>query len=50
MIRGVLLPAAMKLLGEANWYLPRRLAWLPRFTYEQADTGDRLQPSLDPVA
>ncbi len=28
-IRGVLLPAAMTLLGEWNWYLPRRLAWLP---------------------
>jgi uncharacterized membrane protein YdfJ with MMPL/SSD domain len=28
-IRGVLLPASMKLLGERNWYLPRRLAWLP---------------------
>jgi len=31
-IRGVLLPAAMKLLGEWNWYLPRRLEWLPSFT------------------
>jgi RND superfamily putative drug exporter len=29
-VRGVLLPATMKLLGERNWYLPRRLAWLPR--------------------
>jgi uncharacterized membrane protein YdfJ with MMPL/SSD domain len=29
-IRGVLLPAAMKLLGEWNWYLPRSLRWLPR--------------------
>jgi RND superfamily putative drug exporter len=29
-IRGVLLPAAMKLLGERNWYLPRWLEWLPR--------------------
>jgi RND superfamily putative drug exporter len=29
-IRGVLLPAAMKLLGERNWYLPRSLGWLPR--------------------
>jgi uncharacterized membrane protein YdfJ with MMPL/SSD domain len=29
-IRGVLLPAAMTILGERNWYLPRRLAWLPR--------------------
>jgi putative drug exporter of the RND superfamily len=28
-IRGVLLPATMKLLGERNWYLPRRLGWLP---------------------
>ncbi len=29
-IRGVLLPAAMKLLGDWNWYLPRSLGWLPR--------------------
>jgi RND superfamily putative drug exporter len=28
-IRGVLLPATMKLLGDWNWYLPRWLAWLP---------------------
>ncbi len=28
-IRGVLLPATMKLLGEWNWYMPRRLEWLP---------------------
>jgi uncharacterized membrane protein YdfJ with MMPL/SSD domain len=29
-VRGVLLPATMKLLGERNWYLPRWLEWLPR--------------------
>jgi uncharacterized membrane protein YdfJ with MMPL/SSD domain len=29
-VRGVLLPAAMKLLGDWNWYLPRSLEWLPR--------------------
>jgi RND superfamily putative drug exporter len=29
-IRGVLLPATMKLLGERNWYLPNWLEWLPR--------------------
>jgi uncharacterized membrane protein YdfJ with MMPL/SSD domain len=29
-IRGVLLPATMTLLGDWNWYLPRSLAWLPR--------------------
>nr|MBA3348694.1 MMPL family transporter [Actinomycetota bacterium] len=28
-IRGVLLPATMKLLGDWNWYLPRWLEWLP---------------------
>ena len=28
-IRGVLLPATMKLLGPYNWYLPRWLQWLP---------------------
>jgi putative drug exporter of the RND superfamily len=28
-IRGVLLPASMALLGERNWYLPQRLARLP---------------------
>ncbi len=28
-VRGILLPAAMSLLGERNWYLPRWLAWLP---------------------
>jgi uncharacterized membrane protein YdfJ with MMPL/SSD domain len=29
-IRGVLLPATMKLLGDWNWYLPKSLRWLPR--------------------
>jgi RND superfamily putative drug exporter len=33
-VRGVLLPATMKLLGEANWYLPHRLNWLPRVRHE----------------
>ncbi len=30
-VRGVLLPSVMKLLGERNWYLPRWLEWIPRF-------------------
>jgi uncharacterized membrane protein YdfJ with MMPL/SSD domain len=33
-VRAVLLPAAMTLLGERNWYLPKKLGWLPRFTPE----------------
>ena len=30
-VRAVLLPATMKLLGDWNWYLPSWLEWLPRF-------------------
>jgi RND superfamily putative drug exporter len=33
-IRGVLLPATMKLLGDWNWWLPRRLDWLPKISVE----------------
>jgi RND superfamily putative drug exporter len=33
-IRGVLLPATMKLLGEWNWWLPSWLGWLPRVARE----------------
>jgi putative drug exporter of the RND superfamily len=34
LIRSVLLPAAMKLLGDWNWYLPSWLRWLPDFHVE----------------
>jgi RND superfamily putative drug exporter len=40
LVRGVLLPASMKLLGKWNWYLPKRLRWLPRVAHEPA-----LEPS-----
>jgi RND superfamily putative drug exporter len=30
LVRGVLLPASMSVLGDWNWYLPRWLEWLPR--------------------
>ena len=33
-IRGILLPASMKLLGERNWWLPKKLGWLPKITVE----------------
>jgi putative drug exporter of the RND superfamily len=29
-VRGILVPAAMALLGERCWYMPGRLSWLPR--------------------
>jgi RND superfamily putative drug exporter len=37
LVRGVLLPAAMALLGEHNWYLPTWLGWLPEVQLEEAD-------------
>jgi len=33
-IRSIILPSAMKLLGRWNWYLPRWLEWLPRLEAE----------------
>lgn len=39
-VRSVLVPAAMELLGRANWYLPSFLKWLPEVRTEgpQAET------------
>jgi len=34
LIRMILVPASMKLLGNANWYLPRWLHWLPDLRVE----------------
>jgi putative drug exporter of the RND superfamily len=34
LVRLLLIPAAMRLLGERNWYLPRWLAWLPDLQVE----------------
>ncbi len=34
LVRAVLLPATMKLLGKWNWYLPKRLNWLPRLAHD----------------
>jgi RND superfamily putative drug exporter len=35
-VRVVLVPSAMKLLGEWNWYLPAWLEWLPSLSPEGA--------------
>ena len=40
LIRAVLLPATMKLLGDWNWYLPSWLEWLPHLSHE---------PELEPL-
>jgi uncharacterized membrane protein YdfJ with MMPL/SSD domain len=41
-VRAVLLPATMKLLGDWNWYLPSKLSWLPRIG------GEHSSPAPEP--
>jgi len=45
-IRSVLLPAAMCLLGRWNWYLPSWLEWLPRIQIE----ASRREPQVPAVS
>jgi putative drug exporter of the RND superfamily len=47
-VRSILVPAAMKLLGERNWYLPTWLDWLPDVHVEGAEPPPRT--GLRPVA
>jgi uncharacterized membrane protein YdfJ with MMPL/SSD domain len=42
-VRGVLLPASMKLLGDWNWYLPSWLGWLPSLEHHA-------EASIEPVS
>ena len=41
-IRSVLLPATMKLLGDWNWYLPSWLDWLPRVSQVEPEPAARI--------
>ena len=47
-VRGVLLPSTMKLLGRWNWYLPRWLNWLPEIRFERHEPT-AAKPELAPV-
>jgi uncharacterized membrane protein YdfJ with MMPL/SSD domain len=47
-VRGVLLPATMKLLGERNWYLPSWLEWLPRLDLEEPSAAPEAPPAPVP--
>jgi hypothetical protein len=48
-VRAVLLPATMKLLGDWNWYLPSWLQWLPRLEHERP-AEPRLEPQPEILA
>jgi putative drug exporter of the RND superfamily len=43
-VRSVLVPATMKLLGKRNWYLPSWLTWLPDVHVEGAEPPPRPAP------
>jgi RND superfamily putative drug exporter len=38
-VRSILVPSTMKLLGNVNWYLPPVLNWLPRIGIEGSPAG-----------
>lgn len=42
-VRSVLVPATMRLLGDLNWYLPRWLRWLPDIHVEGTAAAQELQ-------
>jgi uncharacterized membrane protein YdfJ with MMPL/SSD domain len=51
-VRAVLLPASMKLLGDWNWYLPSWLEWLPRLepALDRDEEGERVEAPPLPVS
>ncbi|HET8557885.1 MAG TPA: alpha/beta fold hydrolase [Gaiellaceae bacterium] len=48
-VRAVLLPASMKLLGRWNWYLPRWLEWLPRLESGELELDGEPEPVPAPT-
>jgi RND superfamily putative drug exporter len=50
-VRSLLVPASMRLLGDWNWYLPRWLRWLPQVHVEGREpTLEVIEPERVPVA
>jgi RND superfamily putative drug exporter len=48
-VRLVLVPATMELLGDRNWWLPKRLGWLPRLNVEGRPIEGRPTVAPTPV-
>jgi putative drug exporter of the RND superfamily len=45
-VRGILVPAAMALLGERCWYMPGRLSWLPGLSFEGSHAPSPRVPAV----
>ena len=43
-VRAILLPASMRILGDWNWYLPKWLEWLPRLHAEGEAPAEQPEP------
>jgi uncharacterized membrane protein YdfJ with MMPL/SSD domain len=50
-VRSILVPSSMKLLGDLNWYLPKWLEWLPRVNVEgrEPERERVVLPEVEPV-
>jgi RND superfamily putative drug exporter len=48
LIRTILVPATMKLLGKYNWYLPRWLEWIPNVSLGERHEGRAVAPAPRP--
>jgi RND superfamily putative drug exporter len=44
-VRSVLLPATMRLLGDWNWYFPRWLEWIPKLNIEGSLPAPQPEPA-----
>ncbi len=48
LIRTILVPATMKMLGKANWYLPKWLEWLPNVSLGENSEVENARPIVRP--
>ena len=49
-VRGILLPASMKVLGDWNWYLPKWLEWMPQVHEPEFAPPPSKPPEPEPSA
>jgi RND superfamily putative drug exporter len=49
-VRSILVPAAMALLGDRNWYLPGWLSWLPNVHVEGTEAASSARASSEIAA